>query len=331
MKQLSIIVVSYNTCKLTLECLRSVFAETVRTSFELLVVDNASIDDSAAAIAAEFPQVRLITRSDNIGFAAANNLAANDARGEWLLLLNPDTVVLDGAVDKLVAFATHRSDADPRFGIFGGRTLFPDGSLNPTSCWMRPTPWSAFCGGSGLTYCLRKSRVFNPEAMPRWRRDTVREVDIVTGCFFLIRRSLWNELDGFDPAFFMYGEEADLCLRARTTGALPIICPDAAIIHYGGRSETHRARKLVQVLRARRLLMQRHWTSHWIPFGLAVQTLAVLHRLITYRLLTLLRWRAAKAAAAVFTEVWRRRNEWRVDSSALPTIQSANWQAYSQM
>ncbi|MDE3120769.1 MAG: glycosyltransferase family 2 protein, partial [Paracoccaceae bacterium] len=117
--QLSIIVVSYNTRDMTLACLASVFAQT-RTPFEVIVVDNASTDGSAEAIGAAFPQVRLMAETTNHGFAAAHRLAVPVARAPWLLLLNPDTVVLNGALDKLLAFAERTPDA----GIWGGRTLF---------------------------------------------------------------------------------------------------------------------------------------------------------------------------------------------------------------
>lgn len=305
----SIIIVSYNTRDLTLDCLRSVYAETSGIEFEVLLVDNASTDDSAAAIAAKFPQVRLFTRSDNIGFAAANNIASNYARGAWLLLLNPDTVVLDGAVDKLVAFAKHRSEADPRFGIFGGRTLFRDGSLNPTCCWMRPTPWSAFCNGSGLTHCFRNSRIFNLEAMPRWRRDTVREVDIVTGCFFLIRRALWTELDGFAPGFFMYCEEADLCLRAQRRGMYCLFFPDATIIHYGGASEKVRSEKMVRLFRAKARFFRRNWSPLAAWIGVAMLDLWAISRLVAYTSAGL-NSRSGCGKTRTWREVWRHRREW---------------------
>ncbi len=302
---LSIIVVSYNTRELTLACLRSVYEQTRQTPFELIVVDNASDDGSAAAIAAEFPHVRFLPQTKNLGFAAANNLAAELAAGEWLLLLNPDTVVLDAAIDRLVAFASERQRQDPRAGIFGGRTLFPDGSLNPTSCWMAPTPWSAFCIASGLTSMFRGSNLFNPEAMPRWRRDSVRQVDIVTGCFFLLRRSLWNELSGFDPAFFMYGEEADLCLRAKKRGVVGMICPQAAIIHYGGASERVRAEKLVRLLKAKSQLYRRHMNQASARISVAMLKLWTLSRLLAFSVANL-----RNAEYHVWRGVWRRRSEW---------------------
>ncbi len=135
---LSIIVVSYNTREMTMACLASVMAETRDAPYELIVVDNASSDGSAAAIATLGERVRLLALNENIGFARANNLAARKARGELLLLLNPDTLVLDRAIDRLATFAT----ANRSSGLWGGRTLFGDRTLDPTSVWARMTPWS---------------------------------------------------------------------------------------------------------------------------------------------------------------------------------------------
>lgn len=304
MPRTSILIVSYNTRQMTLECLASGFAQTNPGTFEVVVIDNASEDGSADAIEREFGErVRLIRSTVNLGFAAANNLAARHARGDFLLLLNPDTVVLDRAIDRLVAFAEER----PAAGIWGGRTVFADGSLNPTSCWRRPTLWSLLCQAAGLASLFRKSRVFNPEAMGGWKRDTMREVDIVTGCFLLIRRSLWERLGGFDPAFFMYGEEADLCLRARALGIRPIVTPDATIVHHGGASETVRADKMVRLLQAKVLLIRRHW-----PMGRR-EAGAMLLRL--WPLTRMWAWRFAAAFGAsggleTWREVWRRRAEW---------------------
>ena len=302
---LSIIVVSYNTREITLACLRSLLDQTSGVAFETLVVDNNSSDGSADAIAAEFPLVTLVRLTENIGFARANNLAAERAAGEFLLLLNPDTVVLDAAVQRLVAFARAHPDA----GVWGGRTLYADGSLNPTSCWRRMTLWSAFARGVGLGSLFRGSRLFDPEAMGEWPRDSVRRVDIVTGCFFLITADLWRRLGGFDPAFFMYGEEADLCLRAARMGARPMITPDATIIHLGGASEKVRGDKMVRLFTAHARLMRRHWSPLRARLGLLTLRLWAGTRALAWRLLLPLKTGGRESADA-WASVWRRRREW---------------------
>ena len=305
--RLSIVVVSFNTRDVTLECLRSVFSETRDASFELIVVDNASSDGSAEAIGEEFGQVRLIGLDENIGFGRANNLAAEQSQGDLLLLLNPDTVVLDGAIDKLVAFA----DSRPEAGIWGGRTLFGDRSLNPTSCWRGMSLWGLFCRGVGLTTLFPNSAVFNSEGYGGWQRDSIRRVDTVTGCFFLIRTSLWRELEGFDPAFYMYGEEADLCLRARRLGAGPVVTPDAEIIHYGGMSETVPADKIGRLMRAKMTLANKHWSPLRRFLARSLFRLLSIVRLVGYS-------GAARALgrprlqekAATWRRVWQTREDW---------------------
>lgn len=264
--ELTVIIVSYNTRALTLKCLETLYANTRRTRFQTVVYDNASQDGSAEAIAAHFPHVELIASPENLGFARANNVVAETATTEWLLLLNPDTEVHEGAIDRLMDF----SRANPEAGITGGRTVFPDGSLNIASCWMRITPWSAFCMATGLTAAFRGSALFNPEAMGSWKRDSVREVDIVVGCFLMIRRALWAELGGFDLKYFMYGEEADLCLRARRMGYRPMITPEAEIMHLVGASSSKITDKVIMVAKSRSTLIRDHWPPYLVPLGIAL-------------------------------------------------------------
>lgn len=305
--RISIIVVSYNTREMTLDCLRSVVSET-RTPYEIIVVDNASGDGSADAIMAEFPHITVLAETENHGFAGANNLAAERAGGDYLLLLNPDTVILDGAIDRLFEFAQRH----PRARIWGGRTLFGDRSLNPASCWRRPDLWNVFCRTAGLTGIFRKSEVFNSEAYGGWDRSTERQVDIVSGCFFLISRADWERLGGLDLDFFMYGEEADLCLRAeRELDASPRVTPDATIIHYGGASEKVRADKMVRLLSAKAELIKRHlpgWQRRMAGFLFRLWPLT---RWSAHRLLGATGLRKRPEDIATWGEIWKRRDEWR--------------------
>lgn len=305
--EVSVIVVSYNTKDMTLECLRSVIAET-RTPFEIILVDNNSTDGSATAIHSEFPDVKLLAETQNHGFARANNLAALHAKGSYILLLNPDTLILNGAIDRLLDFSRHEPDAK----IWGGRTLFSDGSLNPASCWRRMTLWGLFCTAVGLNRIFHRSPWLNPEAYGGWQRDTIRHVDIVSGCFFLISKEDWDNLNGFDQTFFMYGEEADLCLRARSLGARPSITPEAEIIHYGGASESIRADKMVRLLSAKQELIKRHFPKWQQGVASALFAGWPLSRKIGSSIISALagRERIGNTAKA-WEEVWQRRHEWR--------------------
>ena len=304
MLDVSVIIVSFNTRELTLACLRTLYAQTQGVSFEAIVVDNDSADGSADAVAAEFPRAKLIRAGRNLGFAAANNLAARGAAGAFILLLNSDTEVLDGAVQRAVAFARRHPEA----GIVGGRTFFADGRLNRNSCHGRPTPWSMLCLGTGLASLFRGSALFNPEGLGPWMRDTPREVDAVTGCFLLIRADLWRALGGFDESFFMYGEDTDLCLRARRANSRCLVCPEARIIHHGGQSDRVRADKMVRLFRAKAQLVRKHWRPSTVWLGLGMLRLWPLSRAAALGLLRLARPRLRETHAA-WSEVWRRRAE----------------------
>lgn len=303
----SIIVVSYNTREMTLECLHSITIET-QLQHEVIVLDNASVDGSAEAIAEAYPDVFLLAESVNHGFALGNNIAAQKARGHYLLLLNPDTVILDSAIDKLLEFA-HQT---PRARIWGGRTLYGDHSLNPTSCWRRMTLWGLTSQTLGLSSLFRDSALFNPEGYGGWQRDEEREVDIVTGCFLLIRRSFWEELGGFDSSYFMYGEEADLCLRARALGARPRLTPKAQIVHYAGASETVRSNQLVRLLRAKITLIRHHFPTWQRRLAMLLLQLWPWSRMHAARFRARLSGKGQYLEAAnAWTEVWMRRDEWQ--------------------
>jgi GT2 family glycosyltransferase len=234
-----------------------------------------------------------------------NNLAATYALGEKLLLLNPDTVILNGAIQKILEFSRIHSDA----GIFGGRTFFGDGTLNYNSCHGGPTPWSMLSKGLGLSSIFRQSRWFDSESLGPWRRDSARTVDAVTGCFLLIRKSLWTELGGFDETFFMYGEDTDLCLRAWKAGYICMICPDAQLIHYGGQSESVRADKMVKLFTAKARLFEKHWRAGDVWFGLCMLDLWAWSRMVALGLLRHFR-PGANAGYEAWREIWRRRREW---------------------
>lgn len=265
----TIIIVSYNTRELTLKCLETLLDAGGDVLAEVVVYDNDSKDGSPEAIAERFPQLRLIASRENVGFAKANNIVAAEANAPYVLLLNPDTETYDNAIARLLQFAQDY----PQAGIYGGRTLFPDGSLNPSSCFNRITLHSQFCRTFYLDKIFPNSPLTNPEAIGGWNRDDIRQVDIVVGCFLLTTKKLWDDLGGFDLKYFMYGEEADLCLRAAQKGYTPMINPQATIMHLVGASANVRASKIVQVGRARATLIRQHWKPWLVPFGLGLLTI----------------------------------------------------------
>jgi GT2 family glycosyltransferase len=304
----SVLIVSYNTREMTLDCIASVLAQPGRDLCEVIVVDNNSTDGSADAIGSRFPDIRLVRSTENLGFARANNVAAKYASCDFILLLNPDTVVLADAIAKLLGFA----QGNPAARIWGGRTVFADGSLNPYTCWRFMTLWSLVTKATGLTSLFGKSDLFDREGYGGWNRDSVRAVELVVGCFLLIDTALWHSLGGFDPRFFMYAEEADLCFRSYTEGAAPLFTPDATIIHHGGASEPEASAKLVRLFRGKATFMHKHWPSWKLNAGLALLKLHLLIRWFGYGTLAGLRGREKhRTTAAKWRQVWLARSEWQ--------------------
>lgn len=302
--ELTVIVVSYNTRDLTVRALETLFENAGDVSMHVVVWDNASHDGSADAVAARFPHVELIRSEDNIGFALANNAIATTATSPWLLLLNPDTETHPGAIENILAFGKQH----PQAGIIGGRTVFPDGSLNIASCWNTMTVWSLFCSAIGLARVFSQTTFFNPEGIGGWRRDSVRRVDVVVGCFLLISTSLWHELGGFNPRYFMYGEEHDLCLRAARLGYRPMITPDAQIMHLVGASSSKREDKILRLMRSKATLIRDHWGPVRAPIGLAMLWLWIAIRRAASLLIGLFSDKSDKGAQ--WRRIWQDRRQW---------------------
>jgi len=211
---LSIVILNYNTRDLLLACLESVYRETRTVSFEILVADNASRDGSVAAVAERFPEVRLFAYDTNLGFPEGNNRAIPSARGRYVLLLNPDTIILDGALDRMVEYL----DKHPEVGVAGAKMYKTDLSVWHYETW-EFTPW----------------RYLIHPLMLRWRGDIGdREVDWVPGACLLIRQSVIARIGLLDG--FMFGEDLDWCFRAREAGWRVQHLGEARVIHIWGAS-----------------------------------------------------------------------------------------------
>lgn len=295
---LSVIVVSYNTRELLAGCLASIFSETPAEVVEVVVVDNHSTDGSAEMVTAEFPDVTLIRSETNDGFARAANRGVAASHAPWIVLLNPDTKVHDHALERLVEFAR----AHPQAGLTGGRTLRPDGLLDPGSCWGDITLWSLTCFALGLSTALAHSPTFDPESLGRWDRSSIKTVDIVSGCLLAASRDTWDGLGGFDERFFMYAEDADLALRARALGFHPAITPDATITHELGAASGSGATSRAMVLTGKTTLLTKHWSPARARLGVALLVAGVGLRGLGALLLG--------RASSPWPEVWRQRGVW---------------------
>jgi|GEM_PF-138983 len=251
-----VIVVNYNTRDRTIECLSSVLAQQI-PGLSVILVDNGSSDGSVEAIAAEHPGVTIVDVGENVGFARGVNRGVAASVADYVLLLNPDASVFPGSLEALVAFA----EAHPHHGVYGGRTVSEDGSLDPSSCWGAPTLWSLTSFAAGLSTAFKRSPLFDPESLGRWQRDTVREVPVITGCLLLARRRDWDAIGGMDERFFLYGEDAEFSARARARGFRPVIVPDAVIRHDVGGSTGSSGRKMAMVMAGKVTYLRLVWSA----------------------------------------------------------------------
>lgn len=305
MKQLDIVLVSYNTVEYTKRAIESVYDETADTDFNLIMVDNDSKDNSVELIGSKFPNVKIIQTGANLGFAGGVNIGAKANDSEYVLLLNPDTVILDGAIDKLMSYASKT----PKAGVWGGITLNNDLSLNPNNARARLSFKTLLFSALGLSKAFNKSCYFNHDNYGCWDRKSEREVDVVTGCFFLTPRVLWEELEGLDETFFMYAEEADYCIRAIKKGYQPRVTPNARIIHHGGVSEVNLSEKMLKLLKGKAELINKHAENWEKPIHKGLLQLHVLNKLLSLKLLSLIK-KDKQASLNEWQIIYGQRKEW---------------------
>ncbi len=300
----SILIVTYRSAELIGVCLRSITEHTTSSTVEIVIVDNNSPDNTVDLIRRDHPDVVLIASDENLGFAKGMNTAAAAARGEYLMLLNPDMELTSPAVDNIVAFAR----SNPGHGLYGGRTVNADGSVNISSCWGLPTPWSLTCFAFGLNTFFKRSDRFDPESLGSWERDSVREVGIITGCLVLAERDAWDALDGFDETYWMYGEDADLSMRAHTLGYRPIITPDAEAFHEIAASSPDKLENFLMVYKGKSTTIRRHFVGWRAPYGMAMIQLGVGLRGLGQRMLGISKRKPA--SEAYYWQLFKRRKEW---------------------
>jgi len=228
---LTVIVLNWNTRNDLRACLASLVDQQHEHAIEIIVADNASADGSREMVAAEFPQVRLVVHSQNLGFCAGNNRAVPDNPGRYVLFLNADTRVTHCALDTLIRFADEHPDA----GIVGPRLLNLDGSLQ-YSCRRFPNLGVGFFRNTLLGRLFPRNRFTQDYLMADWDHSTPRDVDWVSGAALLIRREVLRATGGFDEGFYMYCEDVDLCYRVHELGWRVMYCPAAVIYHAIGRS-----------------------------------------------------------------------------------------------
>lgn len=229
---ISVIIVSYNVRDLLENCLHSVASALGNIASDVHVVDNQSDDGSVEMVQAKFPAVHLIANTENTGFAKANNQALRQARGSYIVLLNPDTLVQEDTFEILLDFF----EKNPDTGLAGCKILRPDGTLYPACKRSFPSVWVSFTKLSGLSALLPRTRLFGRYNLTYIGEDETCEVDAVSGSFMMFRRSVYERIGGLDEDFFMYGEDLDFCFRVQKAGWKVFYIPKTKIVHYAGES-----------------------------------------------------------------------------------------------
>ena len=229
---LSVIIVNYNVRHFLEQCLVSVRRAAENNTCEIFVVDNNSTDGSCSMVSMRFPEARLIRNPDNAGFSVACNQAIRQSKGEFILLLNPDTVVEEDTFTKCLRFMREHSDA----GALGVKMINGNGKLLPESKRSLPTPSTAFFKMSGLAWLFPKSRLFNRYYLGHLDSEETTEAEIISGAFMFIRMEALLKAGLLDESFFMYGEDIDLSYRLIKAGYKNYYFPGVKIIHYKGES-----------------------------------------------------------------------------------------------
>lgn len=257
---LSILIVNYNTCQLTTDCLRSVYASETVYEYEVIVIDNHSSDGSLESIREEFPHVTLIANTENTGFAKANNQGMAAAKGRYVLLLNSDTVVQKDTLQTMIAFM----DEHPKVGASGCKVVLPDGSLDKACKRGFPTPSASFYYAFGFSKLFPDKPKFNQYQLGHLDPDQEYPVDCLVGAFMLVRRETIEQIGGLDETFFMYGEDIDWCYRIKQAGWDIHYYPKTRIVHYKGGSARRRPVRIIyEFHRAMIVFHRKHYRKRY--------------------------------------------------------------------
>jgi hypothetical protein len=273
--ELSVVIVAWNAEHYLELCLESLVKDPPRRSMEVLVVDNASADDTIEMVETRFAWVKLIKSSVNLGFSKGNNVAIKQCRGRYIALVNPDVIVFPGCMDALADFL----DQNPKVGNVGPRVFNLDMTQQST-CRRFPTLWNNLCSATRLETIFKGSRFFAGEHMFYFSHDRTLAVDVIVGCFSMIRRETFDEVGLLDEDLFMYGDDVDWCRRARNAGWQVVFYPGARAIHDRGKTT---APYPVRFAVAQQRSVLHYWRKHHTLLGLiGIRSIILCHHLLRY-------------------------------------------------
>lgn len=274
---LSIIIVNYNVKYYLEQCLHSVWKAVEGIDNEVFVVDNASKDDSVAYLKTKFPQqqyphLHIIANRHNLGFGKANNLALKKATGEFILFLNPDTILTEHTLHDCIAFARTRPD----LGGLGVKMLRDNGEFALESRRSLPTPWTSFCKITGLATLFPKSKLFGKYNLRFLSEDESSQIDIISGAFLFAKHEVLKKTGGFDEQFFMYGEDIDLSYRILKAGYKNYYLP-TPILHYKGESTHKNSFRYVHVFyEAMLIFFRKHYRHYSLLLSIPIMAAIIL-------------------------------------------------------
>ena len=266
--KLSVVIVNYNVSHYLLQCVDSLSHALRGTDSELIVVDNHSRDNSVTLLRQYHPEVRIVENLHNLGFAKANNIAIRQSRGEYVLLLNPDTIVSEAVVKGVISFL----DSHPEAGSAGVRMLNADGTVAPESRRGVPTPMTAFYKLSGLCGMFPNSRRFGRYYLGHLPWDSPQQIEVVSGAFCMLRTSVLKKVGLLDEDYFMYGEDIDLSYRILKSGATNWYVPET-ILHYKGESTHKSSFRYVHVFyQAMHIFFRKHFSHLGLFISIPIKT-----------------------------------------------------------
>jgi hypothetical protein len=278
MIDLSIVIVNYNVKEFLQNLVESINKASKNITTEIIVVDNNSDDGSTEIIQEKYPFVNLIKNKENVGFGRANNIGLKISRGKYILMINPDTIVREDTFDKMIDFFEANKDV----GLAGCKVLNPDGTLQLACRRGFPGVWTSFTKVTGLSTLFPKSNFFAKYNLTYLDENQSYEVDAISGAFMFMRSEVYESVDGFDPQFFMYGEDLDLCYRVQKAGYKVYYVHSTEIIHYKGESTKRSSIDETQIFYdAMNLFVKKHFSTYYLV-EFILRFAIVVRKLITF-------------------------------------------------
>ena len=285
--KLSIIIVNYNVKHFLEQCLRSINKASKNLDIEIFVVDNNSVDNSIEMVKAKFPNVNTIINKKNLGFSKANNQAIRKAKGEYVLLLNPDTVIQENTLSITIDFL----EKNTRAGGLGVKMIDGSGNFLPESKRSLPTPSIAFYKIFGLSYLFPKSRKFGKYHLKYLDQNKIHEIDIISGAFLMTRKKIIDKIGLLDERFFMYGEDIDLSYRIQQAGYQNFYLPTTSIIHYKGESTKKTSvNYIITFYNAMIIFSQKHYPTNTLMYLIKLAVLIRATGSIIKRIIVKITW-----------------------------------------